>query len=65
MLLFVATTLMIELPHYLRQVGHALNPSLGRYRTLQLVTLTIWIAAFTLSVLAGALSVKEPVREVA
>jgi hypothetical protein len=44
-LLFVCTTWTIELPHYLRQVEHAFDPSLGRYRTLQLVTLTIWIAA--------------------
>jgi hypothetical protein len=55
-LVLVAALWGLMLPHYARQIHHALtDPTFGRYRTVHIVTLSASMGAFTLSVLAGAL----------
>jgi hypothetical protein len=57
---FLAVTWVFMLPHNARQIEHALtDQTLGALKAVLLVTIPINMAAFTFSVLAGAVCKKE------
>jgi hypothetical protein len=60
-LAFLAITLASVLPHYARQVGHALaDPMFAPYRVVHFSAIALWLTTFTTAVLAGALSGTRP-----